>query len=55
MLNLEAEIGRLLKKHPDPRKGGEGLREFRERQAAEGGAARFGTVVDNKDRYYDTI
>ena len=49
MFNLKEEIERLLEKYPDPRKGGEGILEFRRKQETKCGLPRYGIVVDNKD------
>ena len=49
MLNPKQEINKLIKKYPDPRKGGVGYLEFLWRQDAKSNSLRYGTVVDNKD------
>ena len=41
--SLEEEIRELLKHYPDPRKGADGILEFRRRKVQEAVLPRFGT------------
>ena len=49
MQRFEGELRRLLEKYPDPRKGWQGLQEFKLKQLAQLCPARLGVVADNKD------
>jgi len=49
MQRFEGELRRLLEKYPDPRKGWQGLQEFKLKQLARLCPARLGVVADNKD------
>ena len=49
MQRFEGELRRLLEKYPDPRKGWQGIQEFKLKQLAQLCPARLGVVADNKD------
>ena len=49
MQRFEGELQRLLEKYPDPRKGWQGIQEFKLKQLAQLCPARLGVVADNKD------
>jgi len=49
MLNIDKELQRLLEKYPDPRKGWQGIQEFKLKQLSKVSPARLGVVADNKD------
>ena len=49
MIELERELERLLEKYPDPRKGWQGIQEFKLQQLSKVSPARLGVVADNKD------